>query len=83
MHGITDVSKDVDQAFAKGGAMETFIAARREGRVKHLGFSAHSMEAALAAMDRFDFDSVLFPLNFATYLKNDFGPRVVQRARQK
>jgi len=33
---------------------------------------------ALAAMDRFNFDSVLFPINFGCWLKNGFGMRVVE-----
>lgn len=82
LHGITDVEKDVDTAFAKGGAMEVLLEARRAGIVRHLGFSAHSEEAALAAMDRFDFDSLLFPFNFATYMKGRFGPRIVEKAKE-
>jgi aryl-alcohol dehydrogenase-like predicted oxidoreductase len=83
LHAITEVAKDVDAVFAKGGAMETFIAAKQDGRVRHLGFSAHSVDAALAAMDRYDFDSILFPVNFVTYYEGNFGPRVMERAKQK
>ena len=83
MHAITDVKKDVDAAFAKGGAMETFIEARKDGRVRHLGFSAHSVEAALVAMDRYDFDSILFPVNFACYNAGDFGRQVIETAKAK
>ena len=63
--------------------METFVKAREQGKVRFLGFSAHSVEAALAAMDRFEFDSVLFPLNFVTWFKGDFGPQVVEKAHSK
>ncbi len=83
LHAITDVKKDVDVAFAKGGAMEVFVEAKKQGRVRYLGFSAHSEEAALAAMDRYDFDSILFPVNFATFFKGEFGPRVIATAKSK
>jgi len=83
LHAITNVGKDVDAAFAKGGAMEVLTAAKKEGRVRFLGFSAHSVEAALAAMDRYQFDSVLFPVNFACWYKNGFGPQIMNRAREK
>ncbi len=83
LHGITDVAKDVDAAFAKGGVMELLAEEKRVGRIRHLGFSAHSEEAALTALDRFDFDSVLFPFNFATFLAGDFGPRVLEFAQSK
>ncbi|MCP4610941.1 MAG: aldo/keto reductase [Planctomycetes bacterium] len=83
LHSITDVKDDVDVVFAKGGAIEVFLEAKKQGRIRYLGFSAHSEEAALAAMDRYDFDSVLLPINFATFYKNDFGPRVIAAAKSK
>lgn len=83
LHAITDTKKDVDKVFAKGGAMEVFLEAKRSGKVRFLGFSAHSQDAAFAAMDRYDFDSILFPINFATFYKGDFGPQVIQRAKEK
>ena len=83
LHALTDVEKDVDAVFAKGGATEVFTEAKKAGQIRFLGFSAHSEEAALAAMDRYDFDSTLFPLNFACYLKKQFGPRVIEKAKSK
>ena len=83
LHAITDVKKDVDTVFSKGGAMEVFTEARKQGRIRYLGFSAHSEEAALAAMDRYDFDSILFPINFATFYKGSFGAKVIATAKSK
>lgn len=83
LHAITDVAKDVDAAFAKGGVMELLIEAKEEGRIRFLGFSAHSHEAALAAMNRYDFDSILFPVNFTTYYKGNFGSEVIKAAGEK
>ena len=83
LHALTDLQKDVDVAFGKDGALETLLAARKSGQVRHLGFSAHSVEAALAAMDRYDFDSILFPLNFTTFHKGRFGPTVIEKAQAK
>jgi len=83
LHGITEVEKDVDAAFAPGGVMELVDAMRRDGRARHVGFSAHATEAALAAMDRYDFDSILVPINYASWLKGDFGPAIVETARSK
>jgi predicted aldo/keto reductase-like oxidoreductase len=81
LHVLSDVDKDVKAAFAKGGAMEYLIAQRKSGRIRYLGFSAHTEEAAIAAMDLFKFDSVMFPINFASWLKADFGPKVVKKAK--
>lgn len=83
LHGLGSIAKDVDVVLGPGGAMEAFIEAKKDGRVRYLGFSAHSEAAALAAMDRYDFDSVLFPINFASWLKNGFGPKVVTAAQTK
>lgn len=83
LHAITDVQKDVDAAFAKGGAMELLVEAKKAGQIRFLGFSAHSHEAALAAMDRYDFDSILFPVNFTNYYKGNFGSEVIQAAKEK
>ncbi|HER10208.1 MAG TPA: aldo/keto reductase [Bacteroides sp.] len=82
LHAVTSL-EDVDTIFSKDGAMETFLEARDEGKVRFLGFSAHSVEAAMALMDRFDFDTILFPFNFATWYAGNFGPQVMERAKEK
>lgn len=82
LHAIT-TNADVAEAFGPNGAMETFIRARAEGQIKHLGFSAHSVDAALAAMDQFAFDSILFPFNYVTYERAGFGPQIMEAAQAK
>lgn len=82
LHAVTEL-EDVDRIFSKGGAMETFLEARKEGKVRFLGFSAHSVEAALALMERFDFDTILFPFNFACWYAGNFGPQVMETAKNK
>jgi predicted aldo/keto reductase-like oxidoreductase len=82
LHAMTKL-EEVDRVFSSGGAMETFLEARKSGKVRFLGFSAHSVEAGLALMDRFDFDTILFPVNFATWHAGNFGPQVLARAQQK
>jgi len=74
---------DVEQAFGPGGAMETLVRAREAGKVRFLGFSAHSVEAALAAMERFAFDTTLFPVNYVAWWRGDFGPQVVAEAQRQ
>jgi aryl-alcohol dehydrogenase-like predicted oxidoreductase len=82
LHAITS-REDIDRVFGPGGAMETLIEAREQGKVRYLGFSAHSVEAALAAMRQFDFDSTLFPVNYALWYKENFGPQVVAEAQRR
>ncbi len=82
LHALSSV-EEVNQVFGTGGAMETFVKARKEGKVRHLGFSAHSVEAALLAMKNFDFDSILFPINFVCWNAGDFGPQVFAEAEKR
>ncbi len=82
LHAVTTI-KDVETIFSPDGAIHAFEAARKAGKVRFLGFSAHSVEAALALMERFDFDTILFPVNFATWHAGNFGPQVLARAREK
>lgn len=77
-------SKDeAEQVFSKNGAIHTLIKAREAGKIKHLGFSAHSVDAALFALQNFEFDSVLFPINFATWNAGNFGPQIYAEALQQ
>ena len=81
-HAVTSLD-DVDTILGPGGAMETFIEARKEGKIRYIGFSAHSVEAAMALMDRFDFDTILFPFNYTTWNSGNFGPQVLARRKGK
>jgi predicted aldo/keto reductase-like oxidoreductase len=80
LHAVTSLN-DVKTILGPGGALETFREAKNEGKIRHIGFSAHSVEAAMALMDGFDFDSIMFPVNFATWNVGNFGPQVLERAR--
>jgi len=81
-HAVTTL-EDVEKIHGPGGAMETFLQARKDGKIRFIGFSAHSVEAAMAMMDRFDFDTILFPFNYATWNAGNFGPQVLARAQEK
>ena len=82
LHAMTSM-EDVETALGPGGALETFVKAREKGLVRFLGFSAHSEEAALALMDRFNFDTILFPFNWVCWNEGKFGPAVLAKAREK
>ena len=82
LHALSKI-EEVEQALGPEGALETFVRAKKEGKVRFLGFSAHSAEAALLAIRGFDFDTVLFPVNFVCFLKGDFGPQVISAAGEK
>ena len=65
-HAITTM-EELDAVTMKGGALEAFEQARQEGLTRYIGITGHGVDAPkiyLEALRRFDFDSVLFPLNF-------------------
>jgi aryl-alcohol dehydrogenase-like predicted oxidoreductase len=74
---------DYAQATAPGGALEALVNAREKGLVRYLGFSTHAVDVALRLMDAFSFDSVLFPVNWVSWLQGDFGPQVLEKAVAK
>jgi aryl-alcohol dehydrogenase-like predicted oxidoreductase len=82
LHAMTTL-QEVDQVLGPGGALEAFVEARDQGVIRFIGFSAHTEEAALALMDRFEFASVLFPFNWVCWHQGRFGPRVFEEARAR
>lgn len=82
LHALSSVD-DVNKVFAAGGAMETVVKAKKDGKIKYVGFSAHSVNAALLAMKNYDFDSILFPINFACWNAGNFGPQVFAEAEKR
>ncbi|MGD0538819.1 MAG: aldo/keto reductase [Verrucomicrobiota bacterium] len=82
LHHVTR-REEVETILGDDGAIHVMEKAKQEGKVRFLGFSAHSVEAALALLDRFDFDSIMFPVNYATWFAGNFGPQVLARAQEK
>jgi aryl-alcohol dehydrogenase-like predicted oxidoreductase len=61
---------DLDDCTKPGGALEALVEARAEGLVRWLGITGHTHDAPrthLEALRRFDFDTVMFPLNFVLW----------------
>jgi len=82
LHSVASMD-DVEQITAPGGALETFIKAREKGLTRFLGFSAHSEEAAMELMDRFAFDTMLFPFNWVCWHQGNFGHKVLEKAHKE
>jgi aryl-alcohol dehydrogenase-like predicted oxidoreductase len=67
MHNLVE-DDEWDTAMGAGGALEALVQARDEGLTRFLGVTGHGTRIAgmhLRSLERFDFDSVLFPYNFA------------------
>jgi len=81
-HRVSSVEQ-AEKLLAPGGALEAFIAARERGLIRHIGFSAHSEEAAMHLLDAFPFDSVLLPINLFSWRDGGFGRRACEKAVEK
>lgn len=81
MHALT-TREELDQTFAPGGAFETFLWAKKEGLIRNIGFSAHSEEIALKACSLYDFDTVLFPMNWALGVETGWGDRIAEEVKK-
>lgn len=64
-HGINSFDR-YEKIMGPGGAMEAFQEALRTGKVRHIGFSSHSMEVALKLVPSGLFETIQFPFNFIT-----------------
>ena len=72
---------DAEEILAPGGAAEFLLRAREQGLIRFIGFSSLSVPISLVLLDRFRFDSILFPVNFVCYARGNFGPQVLAKAR--
>ena len=65
LHAVTTI-EELDKATRSGGALDAIVAAREEGVTRYIGITTHGLQAPevlLEALRRFDFDTVMFPLN--------------------
>lgn len=67
LHNLVD-SLEWETAMGPGGALEAAIDARQEGLVRFIGVTGHGLAVAAQhkrALAKFDFDSILLPLNYS------------------
>lgn len=82
MHALSS-EEEVDQAFGTGGVMEMMVKAKEKGLVRNLGITCHSEAAALKAISLYDFDTVLFPLNWHMNMRYGMGNQICKAAKEK
>jgi predicted aldo/keto reductase-like oxidoreductase len=81
LHEVTDMNS-LNKAIDPGGALEAILEAKEEGLVKYIGFSAHSEKYALKLMELYDFDTVMFPVNWNYWINYHQGEAVIKKARE-
>jgi len=79
LHALDDI-RELDVVFSPNGAMEAILEAQDAGLVRFIGITGHRPPTQIEALKRFDFDSVMFPLNFVLRRhrrpENDFEPLI-------
>ncbi|MDD5640383.1 MAG: aldo/keto reductase [Syntrophales bacterium] len=55
---------DIQAITGPGGALEAAVRAKEAGRIRHLGFTSHSLEMAIKLVKTELFSTVQFPFNF-------------------
>ena len=66
LHAVTNRA-ELDRCFAPNGSLKAILEARDEGLTEYVGITSHGLQAPevqIEALQRFDFDSLLFTLNF-------------------
>jgi aryl-alcohol dehydrogenase-like predicted oxidoreductase len=75
---------DLEQIFAPGGAIEAFVAAKKAGKARFIGFTGHhDPEVHARMLEMFEFDTILMPLHCADPHYLSFEKRVLGRAAEK
>ncbi len=88
LHAVTTMD-ELEQCFAPGGSLEAIVDARREGLTRYIGITSHGMEAPavlMEALDRFDMDSILFPVNGRMWADGEYrrqAEALLQKAAEK
>lgn len=83
IHNLSNV-KEWNIALGPGGALEAFIEAREQGLVRFIGVTGHGVDIARLhkqALERFDFDSVLFPYNYPMMQNPQYAADVIDLLR--
>lgn len=84
LHNIMTM-EELDQCFAKGGALEALLEAKEQGLIKHISISGHTdPRVQLEAIERCDsFDSALVALSAADHLIYSFAHEFLPKAVEK
>ncbi|NYT02755.1 MAG: aldo/keto reductase [Methanosarcinales archaeon] len=76
--------QDVREVEAPGGALEAFLEAREQGLTRHIGVTGHHDPAVLThAVQSWDLDSVLLPVNPVEGLLGGFLTSTLPSARER
>jgi aryl-alcohol dehydrogenase-like predicted oxidoreductase len=101
LHAVTDL-ETLEETLAPNGALQAILEAKEEGLLHHIGITGHGHQAPAVfakALQRFPFDTVMFPLNPVLYANptyrreaqallalcqaNDVGAQIIKSAARQ
>jgi aryl-alcohol dehydrogenase-like predicted oxidoreductase len=83
VHDVRE-EEELERIFGPHGAIEAFVEAKRAGKIRFIGVTGHHAPTIIrACIERFDFDTVLMPVNPAEQGGNGFLTEVLPLARQR
>ena len=83
LHDIGTMT-DIDEIFAKGGAIEALLQARDQKIVRYLGITGHYRpDALIEAIHRYSFDTILMAVNAADPHHYSFSEQLLPLAVEK
>lgn len=72
--------EEMAKVLGPNGAMEALVAAKKEGKIRHIGFSSHIIATALEGVKSGLFETVQIPYNF---IEQAPGEELLPNARQE
>ncbi|GHU65611.1 oxidoreductase [Spirochaetia bacterium] len=81
LHGVDP--SEVDTVLGKNGALEVLVEAKKKGLVRNIGLTTHHDSVALKLMATGVFDTILFPINWACWIKNGLGQEALKEAARQ
>lgn len=85
LHGLDDPD-ELCTALGADGAIQAIREAQEQGLIRYIGITSHNPVNIMKALERFDFDTVLLPVNYVLHAHpepaNDYEP-VLSLAKQR
>jgi aryl-alcohol dehydrogenase-like predicted oxidoreductase len=77
LHGLDD-PEELRLALSENGALRAMLEAKEQQMIKYIGITSHNPLTIMKALETFDFDTVLLPVNYVLCAhsepKNDYKP---------
>ena len=80
LHSVGDMEA-LDQVTGSGGALEALIEMREQGLTRWIGITGHGPDVPqvqLEALERFDFDTIMFPVSASMFRSQEYRDAAVE-----